>query len=459
MRDTPAVPLDIPCEDLQAVIDEVAARDRQAGFRLDGALAWLGWHDAEDVLRVTRAGLLDYLYYRLPTRVITDVEDQVATAGILASALEGFGDRGQAYAAICRAPQTIALIRRWDVDREGARREMSKLLDASGTRPPDLEDFRWDTVFPMTEALARDAVTTALEEAIESGAGTPGDRRWKSTAIAITQAVLAGSTDHGDPRLTRREAIDVERLERWVGREGRARRAICEPAVALFHAAEANPAPPLEPGDPGDIVVWLLGVAAGDGILLTQTHALARAVVREAVERRPDWYYSASPPNREDDVALVAELAALFQRGGLVRRRKNRWHATRQATALAHDPAAVRLTLLSRFLDAGDFSAAVGQLVLAVLLTAGPDPVDARELTTRIEPAIADDGWQTGGQPPDHWHVYGEVAYTLSVLSALDLSPAKHLDARRLVGELRAAGRPLATEALRRAATGPRGRP
>ncbi len=48
---------------------------------------------------------------------------------------------------------------------------------------------------------------------------------------------------------------------------------------------------------------WLLEAGTG-GIDLTQTHALARAVVREAAERWPHWWHAElfGPPHREADL-------------------------------------------------------------------------------------------------------------------------------------------------------------
>jgi hypothetical protein len=54
---------------------------------------------------------------------------------------------------------------------------------------------------------------------------------------------------------------------------------------------------------------WLLDMGA-EGIALTQTHALARAVVREGAERWPQWGDAElfGPPHREADVRVLGEL-------------------------------------------------------------------------------------------------------------------------------------------------------
>jgi hypothetical protein len=70
---------------------------------------------------------------------------------------------------------------------------------------------------------------------------------------------------------------------------------------------------------------WLLDAAAG-GVALTQTNALARAVVREAAERWPDWWDAElfGAPHREADLAVLSALHEGLRRLRLVRRR-GRW--------------------------------------------------------------------------------------------------------------------------------------
>jgi hypothetical protein len=84
------------------------------------------------------------------------------------------------------------------------------------------------------------------------------------------------------------------------------------------------------PGAPEDLVAeataparWLLEMASVDGIPLTQTYALARAVVREIAERWPEWWNAElfGPPHREMDMPLLEELREGLKRRRLVRRR------------------------------------------------------------------------------------------------------------------------------------------
>ncbi len=449
--------LEVPREQLEAIIADRAIEDRRKGLVVEGALAWLGWHEDADgpMFSISRRALVDYLWYRLPMKCAAGVEEQLETAEALASALERFGDRGREYAAICRSPKTAALIRRWSHDPAGARKEMGAMLDRAGIEPPDLPEFQWGRIMGLAEAHAADAVAARLEDLLERGTTAPGEPAWAGAARGVTSGLLAAPTAIGDPRATWREAIDAERVAQWTGYTGQARHATCGPAAALLEREHATPSVP-GAGESADVLGWLFAMAADGGIALTQTHALARVVVRECVERRPSWYpRDWGPPHRETDVPMVGQLADLLRSSRLLRRRKNAWHTTREAKALATDPVALRVALLARFLGAQDFTGAVGQLALAVLICA-PDPVEGRALADRVTEAIHDDGWLCAGEPPDHWDIYGEVVSLLRVLIALGLN-AEWPERGDLSGQLGPDGRLLAIAALRAVAAGPKG--
>src|SRR6266545_1577688 len=100
--------------------------------------------------------------------------------------------------------------------------------------------------------------------------------------------------------------------------------------------------------------LWMLGTSV-DGIPLTQTHALGRAVVREAAERWPSWWDAElfGPPHRETDLAVLHSLHDGLRRLRLVRRRGRRLVATARGRELAADPTAL-LSILADDLGASD---------------------------------------------------------------------------------------------------------
>jgi hypothetical protein len=145
---------------------------------------------------------------------------------------------------------------------------------------------------------------------------------------------------------------------------------------------------------------WLLDAAAG-GVALTQTNALARAVVREAAERWPDWWDAElfGAPHREADLAVLSALHEGLRRLRLVRRRGRRLHATARGRELSQDPATL-LTVLATDLGAGDpFTEAVAAAVTATL--AAGDHSSHDDLGATALARVRRGGWNdSDGRPP-----------------------------------------------------------
>lgn len=113
---------------------------------------------------------------------------------------------------------------------------------------------------------------------------------------------------------------------------------------------------------------WLL--AQGEaGAPLTQTHALARAVVREAVELWPDWWDSEviGPPYREAEVRVLELLHDGLRRLGLMRRRGRLLRSTSRGRELAGEPRALLLVLVDDLGGGDEFTAVVASAVVAEL--------------------------------------------------------------------------------------------
>jgi len=154
------------------------------------------------------------------------------------------------------------------------------------------------------------------------------------------------------------------------------------------------------------LVRWLLACAGEDrGIALTETGALNRALVREAVSRRPEWWDTdvVGPPYQEAEIRPLAGLHALLGRGRLLRRRGRRLLLTARGRELQQQPAPLLETLGRALPAAGGFEAAVGALAIGVLLSDGGG--SAREIATAILPALIAQGWRADEQPPVVDHV------------------------------------------------------
>jgi hypothetical protein len=85
---------------------------------------------------------------------------------------------------------------------------------------------------------------------------------------------------------------------------------------------------------------WLLDLGL-EGVPLTATHVLARAVVREAALRWPGWWNAElfGPPHREADLRVLAALREGLLRSKLMRRRGQKLYATPLGRELATRPA------------------------------------------------------------------------------------------------------------------------
>lgn len=145
---------------------------------------------------------------------------------------------------------------------------------------------------------------------------------------------------------------------------------------------------------------WLLDVGV-EGVALTQTHVLARAVVREAAERWPEWWDAEvhGSPHREADVRVLETLREGLRRLGLVRRRGRRLFSTARGRQLSQDPETL-LRVLAGDLGGGDeFSEVVAAAVTDTLISREQTTHD--DLDAAAAELAARDGWgDESGDPP-----------------------------------------------------------
>ena len=146
---------------------------------------------------------------------------------------------------------------------------------------------------------------------------------------------------------------------------------------------------------------WLLELG-GSGIALTQTGALARAVVREAAERWPGWWRAElfGPPHRETDVAPLHSLHEGLRRLRLLRRRGRALYTTGRGRRLASDPL-ILLEVCAADLGAGDaFAEVIAAAAVSVL--GGQAAAEHDQLVAAGARAALHGGWHDGsGRAPD----------------------------------------------------------
>lgn len=374
----------------------IAGEWNRGGRPAMSAFEWMGWKGAGS-LRLRRYDVQLFVWYTLPRKFLAPLEHKRDVVAALADTLDRLGGRAATYAQVCRAPETDELLCAWETDDPAAWRRFRELLDRSGIEPPDTDLLEWGQVMGLEEARAREQVATALEEAVEDGRLAPGGSGFRRRRAEVANTALLEPAGDGDGR-TLIDAVHAERFERWLERghtRGSARRrSIIEPVAELVAAA----APPSDPEAARAVLAptrWLLE-RAEDGIALTQTGALNRALVREAVERWPAWWPSElfGRPNREDDVSALHLLHGLLRRLRLVRRSGRRIVATARGRALFGDPPALLAALAAELLSGHGFHAACAELAVALMLN-GVD--DGPGLAERIHPAIVAEGWQSGG--------------------------------------------------------------
>jgi hypothetical protein len=344
----------------------------------------------------------------------------------------------QSYAEVCRSVDTDELLRAWEADDPTAWQRFRDLLDASGIEPPDTNTLAWGRVMGFDEARVRDEVATALEQAIEDGRLKPGARGFRVAQAAIVDSALREPRDD-EGRRTRLEAVHAERLEHWA-RHGSARPSpgrdtLVEPVLELL-ATEPDPISDAAARATLEPVLWLLDRAT-DGIALTQTGALNRALVREVALRWPSWWAADlfGAPNREDDVALLTELHDLLRHVRLLRRTGRRLTVTARGRALLADPPALLRALTCSLITGDTFDAACGELAVALILDGAVIDYTPR-LAERVRPAIVAAGWQAGGDPPEREHISRAIAKLLRPAEVLGLIGPAPGDTRLRSGPL-----------------------
>lgn len=452
------MPVELSERELRDAIAVAGEWDSKGAQSAQSAFEWMGW-EGEEPLFLRRYDVQLFVWYVLPRKYLTGLDHKRAVAAALAGTLERLGGRAESYAEVCRSPETEQLLRAWEAEDPAAWETFRDLLDGSGIEPPDTDLLAWGGVMGLEEARVREQVATALEEAIEAGDLTPGARGFRRRQAEVANAALYEPWD-GDDGRSRLEAVQDERLERWLqrgpGRGSDARRAIVDrvaaavsaepPAIELDAARSA-----LEP------TLWLLEQAE-DGIALTQTGALNRALVREVAERWPSWWAADlfGPPHREDDVTPLWELNQLLRDLRLLRRKGRQMFAAKRGRDLAADPPALLTALATELLCGEDFQAACAELAVALILDGAPADY-GETLAEQIQPAIAAAGWRSGDEPPSVRDVSWNVAHFLRPAEAIGVF-ARGGDGSRLSRDplvLTQAGHAALTAALRARALAP----
>jgi hypothetical protein len=441
---------------VESALDRIASRNEERAREARHVYDTLTWGEGPEQL--AQAGVQDWLWYRLPTKYMTDEPGYMARlAGIAAELFDELALDG--YAAICRSRSTVEVHAAFDRSPNDGYAEMRRALDASGIEPPDTDSFSWGDLMGIEESMARASAELALERAIDSGDLVVGGRGWRTRQREITDATLDG--DHpSQPGQTWRTAIATERVGGWIEEAGRRSdelgRLRSRIGNRLLHPID----PPPDAAQRLAPITWLLQ-RFGSEQALTQAGYLNRTFVLAVHEERPwhDPFDTGRSPRTETDEITLHRLRGFLEGAGALRKRGRVLQRTKRGAAMAVDPTTA-WTALVEHLGANPWNRFVTETYGLLLVDRG-EPELEKELTRTVATLAGEAGWRTGGAGGTH-PANRDVSWAFSDSRALmelcglldedgDWSARRH--------RLTPSGETLVLAMLRATAAGPRDHP
>jgi hypothetical protein len=390
-------------------LETLTRQDPEAAGDAKAALAWLTGDEGLETISLLR--LQEFLWYALPVKWPMSTEGRVGVAKALGRLFMLAGlDR---YAGVCSSAGTELIITAYAAGHEEGIAAYTEAIEASNAAPPDTDLLAWGSVMGPQERAAYDACAAALELAFASGELCVGTRGWRTKRADLVNRWLTGRSGGGvmprgdDPAApggasladgslgtdTWLGRISAERIDAWAhGRPGERSRLA---RVLIPRLLE----PPPPPDDPLPTLRWLLG-HADQGLRLTARHYIAPTLVTEAVDTFGWRDQLVGTLRQELDVFPLHTLRRMAQTEmGAIRRSRTSLVLTRTGKLMAADPAA-RWHIGTAALigpDDGpqpDFSVAVREAALLVILTKGPTGYD--DLTRLLTDIHGVEGWAAG---------------------------------------------------------------
>jgi hypothetical protein len=410
-------------------LETLTREDPEAAGDAKAALAWLTGDEGLETISLLR--LQEFLWYALPVKWPMSTLGRVGVAKALGRLFTLAGlDR---YAGVCSSAGTEKIITAYADGHEEGIAAYTEAIEESNAAPPDTELLAWGSVMGAQERAAYDACAAALELAFASGELSVGARGWRTRRVDIVNRWLTGGVfprgttppDPPDldflrgttppdppatggthpPRPPLRDGgagsdtwlgrISAERIDAWAhGRPGERSRLARGIIPRLLE-------PPALPDDPLPTLRWLLG-HADEGLRLTARYYIAPALVSEAVDTFGWRDQLVGTLRQELDVFPLHTLRAMAQSEmRAIRRSRTSLVLTKTGKLMMADPAA-RWHIGTAALigpDDGpqpDFSVAVREAALLVILTSGPTGYD--ELTRLLTDIHGVEGWASGGR-------------------------------------------------------------
>src|SRR5512142_529364 len=406
-------------------LEMLTREDPEAADDARAALAWLTGDEGLETISLLR--LQEFLWYALPVKWPMSTPGRVGVARALGRRclLAGL-DR---YAGVCSSAGTENIITADADGHEEGIAAYTEAIEESNAAPPDTDLLAWGSVMGPQERAAYDACAAALELAFASGELCVGARGWRTRRMEIVNRWLTGRPEAGDGPLasdglltgsgaetglgaegpgaeaglgadglpgadTWLGRISAERIDAWAhGRPGERSRLARALIPRLLE-------PPAVPDDPLPTLRWLLG-HADEGLSLTARHYISPALVTEAVEEFGWRDQLVGTLRQELDVFPLHTLRGMAQSEmGAIRRSRTSLVLTKTGKLMTADPAACWHIGTAALIgpDDGpqpDFSVAVREAALLVILTKGPTGYD--ELTRVLTDLHGVEGWAAGG--------------------------------------------------------------
>ena len=330
-----------------------------------------------------------FLWYQLPAKFLTDLDQHCRVAMALADLLSGLGY--EEAAALSRGPVTMRVLAEWDTDRSRGYRALRKALEESGVEPPDTDALAWSAYMGMTESTVFDMASASLERALSEGRFTPRSRGWKQAQAEVMRGFLITPLHSLDER-TPQAAVWEERQEFWVERLRRPLR-----RAFLGDVRERIRRMPHTPDGIRDRMrplLRLLEIAATNPPL-TQAGYLPPAIVRELVDEFGWWDWD-KQPRSEADVPQIMTLREFAKVAGLTRAVRGHLALTRIGRRAVSDPAALWERVSGALAAGEDFADAIRELLLVQLMKG---PGERGVFEAAILPVLAEAGWKPSNGP------------------------------------------------------------
>ncbi|MGH3344119.1 MAG: hypothetical protein ACRDPK_14870 [Carbonactinosporaceae bacterium] len=433
-----------------AALDQLRRVDRTVAQNAEAA--WNSLTSGESLQTVSQLQVQDFLWYHLPVKFLTSLDDKIAVATALGQLFEQV--LMPRYADLCTRDTTREVLAAYERDVSEGKEAYRRASEASGVLPPDLPELGWGSPMGAAEAEAFSAVACALELAIASGELRPGVSGWRGRRRERARAYLSQPR----PELggsTHLHLILGERVQEWTNSNAEPRtRMLASVATWLLDdrgvpSGAENALAPLS---------WLLN-STDDSLRLTARGNLARATVLGMTERFGWWRGRTNAPQSELDVVEVQVVRDLAESVGALRRRGSRLYLTTTGRRLRGDTSALWEAMVAKLASGDGFPAAVSELALAVLLPG--KPLETPDLVETVAQVVAAEGWRERetGSCPDAEAVAVALREIREFLVAMSLVRPPEPSSWPPVLQLNEVGQAAALAALRARATAPQRQP